>query len=123
MASDGEEILLSTDKGLVVWDGTSWRDDESVKGAFLTTCGGKLVGFSVEDKGAGSALLFWRRSPDGTWASKEIATEALPICFNVWRDYGARCVAVPKTSPPNYAPVAWTCRGQTWVKVLRVPIE
>jgi hypothetical protein len=128
LVTSGKEVILATSKGLIIHSGTAWRDDESLKSAFLTVCGGtdgsgKLAGFSVEPKGEGSRLLFWRRAGDGAWSSREIAAEPLPIMFNLRGEEAPACVAVPRSSPPNYAPVAWTCKGQAWVKVLRVPVE
>jgi len=119
-------FMLSTNRGLLTWDGAGWKEDESVKEASLSVCHSaqtvKVVGFSVENKGGGSGLLFWRRLADAKWASKEIAAEELPIGFGQGNE-GDGFLAVPVESPADYVPVAWTCRGQKWVKTLRVPVE
>jgi hypothetical protein len=118
--SRGKEIFISTNPGLIVWDGTGWKDDPTVKGAILTVCGDRFVGFSPSE--SGKELLFWQRTADGKWESREIAREDQPIALTGYRRI-IPFIATPRVSPPNFAPVAWTCPKQTWVKVLRVPVE
>jgi hypothetical protein len=118
--SNGNEILISSDDGLICWDGKQWKDDATIKGAVLTVCGDKFAGASVS--ASGRELLFWQRSADGKWQSREVAKEDQQI-GREWVKRVWAYPAVPLASPPNFVPVAWTCPNERWVKVLRVPVE
>src|SRR6185503_15815423 len=74
----------------------------------------------------GVALKVWRRAADGGWSSpEELAREELPLSNkgsgNIYL-YRPGFVVQPY-APPNFVPVAWTCEGQKWIKVLRVPVR
>jgi len=104
----GNRLFLSTDKGIIAWDGSQWSDEPSSPArALLTVSGDKLFGVTWE----GGKLLLWKRS-DGQWRSEELASEATQVAL----------VALPPASPPNSIPVAWNHQGQKTVKLLRVPL-
>jgi hypothetical protein len=119
---DGKRIFISTDKGIITWDGSKWTDDAgSPPKVLLTVSGGKLFGVSWDEK----TLRFWQRLGAGRWESQELFAA---------KDKEIFLVAMPPASPPNFVPVAWCCidpksrpaKGKAQpdtVSILRVPVQ
>ena len=118
-----DRIFISTDKGVIVWDGQKWADEVGAPPkVLLTVSGGKLFGVSWDEK----TLRFWKRLGAGQWKSRELFTT---------KDKKIFLVAMPPTSPPNFVPVAWCCKNwKSWyskdripgpdtVNILRVPVD
>ncbi len=117
-----KRIFISTDKGVIVWDGKQWADEAGAPaGAILTVSDGKLFGVSWDER----TLRFWKRLAPARWESQELFTAKEKEIF---------LVAAPPASPPNFVPVAWCCSDPKTqdakrrahpdkVNVLRVPVK
>jgi len=119
---DGDHIFISTDGGVIAWNGEKWTDEAgSPPNVLLTVSAGRLFGVSWGEK----TLRFWKRLGPGRWESHVLFTTKEKIFL----------VAMPPASPPNFVPVAWCCKDwKSWyskdrvpgpdrVNVLRVPVD
>lgn len=65
----------------------------------------------------------WQRSATGQWSGpRELAREEHPLSEMHALNELRPGLAVQPYAPPNFVPIAWSCRNQTWVKFLRVPV-
>ncbi len=77
------------------------------------------------DQGGGQVTVEERPSPcyvkppGGAWSTRrELIREEIP--FTSYR--AMQSVVVPRYSPSNFVPVAWTGLSESWIKLLRVPV-
>jgi len=101
------------------------------RGSRLSVAGDKavLAIAAVPDSGdvyqGPVTLQSWRRSADGTWAGPQTpAREEIPLSNKGAGDryFYRPGFVVQADAPPNFVPVALTCEGQKWIKVLRVAV-
>jgi hypothetical protein len=114
----GKNVLVSLDsfgKGSILsWDGATWKKEfpKDASGGLLTMAGERV--FLVALDRPQKELRLWERKAPGLWTDpRQLVSEPEPI----------ETYSVPVSSPPNFAPVAWTSPQRKWVKLLRVPVE
>ena len=128
----GKDIFLTSAfwGGVLHYQEGEWKvEAEDVPpGSRISAAGDKAI---VVIAGVGQAinkgpvvLRSWQRSANGRWSGPvELAKEDEPLSHKHDGIYVIRPgLAVQPYAPPNFVPVAWTCEGQKWVKVLRVPV-
>ena len=68
-------------------------------------------------------LHAWQRGADGKWSGpRELAREEQPVAGYDADNEQRPGLVVQAYAPPNFVPIAWSCKGQKWVKFLRVPV-
>ncbi|MFH1023787.1 MAG: hypothetical protein V1809_10425, partial [Planctomycetota bacterium] len=60
------------------------------------------------------AIRLSKRKPDGIWTAPFQVVEESEALENL---------VMPRSSPPNFIPLAWSPVSGKWVKTLRVPDE
>lgn len=135
--SNGEIIVASTDfSGLLVFKDNKWNlmATKVPPASKLALAGGtKLFAFTigitqsgdyVNKKPNGKILMWAIDDKYEVAAPKEIVAESYPFSIQGSNPYSARTVpAVDAYSPENFIAIAWTCIGQKWVKVMKVPVD
>ena len=132
----GEEIFMvgARFSGVLHYRSGKWTVEapEVPRGGRLSVAGDRHVMAVAATPDGGDVykgavtLQAWRRSADGAWSGpEELAKEEQPLSNkgsgNIY-NYRPGFVVQPY-APPNFVPVAWTCEGQKWIKVLRLPVE
>jgi hypothetical protein len=65
----------------------------------------------------------WQRGRDGTWSQpQQLAREEQPLTGMEGLNDLRPGLVVQAYAPPNFVPVAWSCKGQKWIKYLRIPV-
>jgi hypothetical protein len=132
VSTGGKEIFLVSAffNGVLHYRDGDWKVEAAdvPPGGRISAAGDKAV---VVIAGAGAAinkgpvaLRSWQRSARGVWSGPvDLANEEGPLSHKHDGIYVIRPgLVVQPYAPPNFVPVAWTCEGQKWVKVLRVPV-
>ncbi len=117
-------------KGVLRWRDGRWVTElpDLPVGARLSVAGDTVVAvapvYPTPKLAQGPVVLrSWRRR-EGAWSVPvDLAREEHPLSHKHDNVYVSRLgLVVQPYAPPNFVPVAWTCEGQNWVKVLRVPV-
>jgi hypothetical protein len=123
----GKEIFLASKyfKGILHYDGSGWKKEcpEIPAGSRISAAGDKaVIVFAIVDEE--KAINCWRRLPGGKWAGPlQLAKEETPIFMEKGFQRGRRPgLVVQAYAPPNFVPIAWTCKDKRWIKFLRVPV-
>jgi len=101
---------VSRPAAILVWNGKTWKESLADCTGLLTRCGtDKIAVFYVSADGT---RILYRLMAGAKWGAARTAfTEQSRI----------RTIAVPRVSPPDWVPVAWTLRANKHViRVLRV---
>jgi len=120
----GKEIFLvsSQFKGVLHYSGGSWTKEcpQIPAGSRISVAGGKTVMvFAIVDND--KSIRMWERLPDGKWSDPvDLAKEEAPISMDRHQRPG---LVVQAYAPPNFVPIAWTCKDKNWIKFLRVPVK
>ena len=129
-----EEIFVSATgvKGVLHWNGRSWRRE--IPGAhdqgYLSRAGKTVVLITAGTQrprwygglswGRKAKLECWRRRATGRWDGPfDLAGGEFEI--TVYRGYAG--FVAPRVCPPNFVPVVWNARGETDLKLVRVPVK
>lgn len=128
----GKEIFLVSAlfDGVLHYDGERWQTEpvEVPAGSRISAAGDKaivVIGGDGKPVNKGPLVLrAWQRTSAGRWSGPvELAREDAPLSHKHDGVYVIRPgLVVQPYSPPNFVPVAWTCEGKNWVRVLRVPV-
>lgn len=130
------EIFLTGSRfaGILHYQDGKWtvEAEDVPRGSRIAIAGDKAVLAVAEIADDGNVyegpatLRGWLRKKDGTWSARDLAHEELPLSNRLGGGdtyfYRPGFVVQPY-SPPNCFPIAWTCEGQKWIKLLRVPVE
>ena len=65
-------------------------------------------------------LECWKRGKNGRWEGP-VALGGGGFDIVVYRGYPN--FAVPRVSPPNFVPVVWNKKGETILRLTRIPVE
>ena len=66
----------------------------------------------------------WQRQASGLWSEpRELAREEHPLTSMEALNELRPGLVVQAYAPPNFVPLAWSCKGQNWIKYLRLPVE
>ncbi|MCK4299180.1 MAG: hypothetical protein KAX80_06590, partial [Planctomycetes bacterium] len=95
----------------------------------LSLAGDTVMLFTIEEgrtpsdwpitQGGGTTIACYAKPNGGPWSDRrELAREEVP--FTTYR--AMQSVVVPRYSPPNFVPLAWTGLKESYVKLLRVPV-
>jgi hypothetical protein len=128
----GKEIFLVSAlfNGVLHYQNGKWMIEAAdvPAGSRISAAGDRAVvviaGASAAVNKGPVVLRAWQRSSAGRWSEPvELAREESPLSHKHDGIYVIRPgLVVQPYAPPNFVPVAWTCEGQKWVKVLRVPV-
>jgi hypothetical protein len=102
------------------WAGEGWTVENGpwtgaagkISAPNLTVMAGRLCAAWCERGGGGDRVLLAVREAGGGWGRPFQAAEEQPPLENL---------VVPRSSPPNFVPLAWAPANRKWVKVLRAP--
>ncbi|MHC4916798.1 MAG: sialidase family protein [Planctomycetota bacterium] len=96
---------------VLVWDGKAWTESLAGAAGILTRCGQRIV-LVAKDKG-GRKITVRVMSGDKWGPARTVAEEESAI----------KSLAVPRVSPPNFVPVAWSFTAdKNAIRTLRVAI-
>lgn len=117
--------------GILHWNGTKWEKElpEMPPGALLAVAGRTLMLFTWEQKEKGTQdsgirIVAHKRTADGKWEGPNVlAEEDTPLTTYATAASPAPGLVAQLYAPPNFVPVAWSCKRQTVLKVLRVPVD
>jgi hypothetical protein len=128
----GKEIFLTSAlfPGVLHYRDGQWKQElaEVPPGSLISIAGDKtvvVIAAVSEAFNKGPVVIrSWQRSGSGQWsAAVDLAQEEQPLSIKHDSNYVVRpALVVQSYAPPNFVPVAWTCEGQKWVKILRVPV-
>ena len=133
VARGEKEVFVTAPKvpGVLRWNGESWARElpDAVANGRLSLAGDTVMLFTVEGaeppsgwpitEPGGHIIACYSKQAGGQWsARRELVREEAP--FTTYR--AMQSVVVPRESPPNFVPLAWTGLGQTWIKLLRVSV-
>ena len=135
--NNGEVIVSSTDfSGLLVYKDNQWilKAIKVPPASKLALAGGvKLFAFTIGitqsgdyvNKKPNGKIIMWTIDDNYEVAApQEIMTESYSFSIQGSNPYYARTVPVVDAySPANFVAIAWTCIGQKWVKVMKIPVE
>ena len=104
------------------FNGKEWSEDKgpwkiskgSVSAPNLSIVNDQLCAAWSEKRGEKYVILVALRKKDGTWGKVFTAAE---------EDKALTNLIMPRTSPPNFLPIAWATQAKTFVKVLRIPVK
>ena len=125
----GEVFFTTIGLGTVLrWDGRRWnREPVEVEDGLLSLSGDVLAVFDSGKvgrrwKGRGwtrpaSLRCHWR-SPDGTWKGPVVLVPK----FKMHEYRSVPGFSVPRYSPPNFVPLAWSDATEGVVKLMRLPV-
>jgi hypothetical protein len=129
-AGEKEIFLAATGLRTVLrWDGQRWQQEPvSVEDGMLTLAGEAVAVFSAGKADSSrifdypstrkATLSYHGRSPEGRWEGPV----ALVPEFKIEEMKSLPGFSVPRYSPPNFVPLAWSDAGEGVVKLLRVPV-
>jgi hypothetical protein len=129
----GKEVFVASGfrKGVLHYRAGKWhRAPIDVPfGARLSVAGGKtVVVIAVQSVGPdprkGPMIIrAWQRRASGKWSGpREVAREEHPLSEMHGLNDLRPGLVVQAYAPPNFVPVAWSCRKQKWIKFLRLPV-
>ena len=126
----GQEIFVVSSRfpGVLHYADGVWKKEAAGQipaGGRISAAGDKhVLVFSAarqdpKVRDGGIVLRCCQRSADGRWSPpRELAREEAPLLFSKTRP----SFVVQAYAPPNFVPIAWTCKGKSWIKYLRVPV-
>jgi hypothetical protein len=130
----GKEIFLTSAlfRGVLHFRDGEWKAElpDLPVGSRVSAAGDRTVVAiaPVHEEGSSTkgpvVLRSWQRPAGGEWSAPvDLAREEIPLSHKHDNIYVVRPgLVLQPYAPPNFVPVAWTCEGQKWVKVLRVPV-
>jgi hypothetical protein len=102
---------VSGPSAVLVWDGEKWTESLEGTSGLLTRCGEHIGLFYKADEGR---RIRWRMLAEGNWSDARGAAEEAG---------GVKSIAVPRVSPPNFVPLAWSITEKAEViRTVRVPV-
>lgn len=128
-----DEVHMTAPKvpGVLRWDGERWVRElpDAAPNGRLSLAGDTVMLFTVEEgktpsswpmtQGGGTTIACYAKPNGGAWsARRELVREEVP--FTTYR--AMQSVVVPRYSPPNFVPLAWTGLKESYIKLLRVPV-
>ncbi len=110
---DGRVVAAVTKPAAVlVWDGSTWKESLSDSTGLLTRCGENVV-LVCKDKT--DRKIVFRVFRKGKWSALRTAVDEVG---------GVKSFAVPRVSPPNYVPLAWSIAAdKNAIRALRLGIK
>ncbi len=104
------------------WDGKQWSEEPGpwkkaagkIASPNLSVTGKRLCAAWCERGSKGDRVMMALRKANGSWSKPFEAACGEGQIENL---------VVPRISPPNFVPLAWSPKHHKWVKVLRVPVE
>jgi hypothetical protein len=129
----GKEIFLASGfrNGVLHYRDGKWTPApiEVPFGARLSVAGDQTVVViaarsTTTDPRKGPMLIqAWQRRADGRWnGPRELAREEQPLAGMEGLNELRPGLVVQAYAPPNFVPIAWSCKGEKWIKYLRVPV-
>jgi len=128
-----DEVFVTAPRvpGVMRWNGAGWAREltDAAPNGRLSLAGDTVMLITIEGErvpgdwpitqAGGTVLACYVRPPGAPWsARRELVREEVP--FTSYR--AMQSVVVPRYSPPNFVPVAWTGLSESWIKLLRVPV-
>ncbi len=115
-------FIAAADAVVMRWDGEKWNEEPGawkkasgkVTSPNLSVSGKRLYAAWCERGAEGDIVKVSLRKADGSWTPAFTAASGESKLENL---------VVPRISPPNFLPLAWSPAHHKWVKVLRVPLE
>jgi hypothetical protein len=129
----GKEIFLASGfrKGVLHYREGKWQKEpiEVPFGGRLSVAGDKSVlviaarSETTDPRKGPMVIEAWERRADGRWSERrELAREEQPLTGMEGLNELRPGLVVQAYAPPNFVPIAWSCKGQKWIKYLRVPV-
>jgi hypothetical protein len=129
----GKEVFLASGfrNGMLHYRDGKWQQEpiDVPFGGRLSVAGDKTVvvvaarSETADPRKGPMVIQAWQRRADGRWSGpRELAREEHPLAGMEGANVLRPGLVVQAYAPPNFVPVAWSCKGQKWVKYLRIPV-
>ena len=129
----GKEIFVASGfrKGVLHYRDGKWEQKlpDVPFGGRLSMAGGQTVvvvaakSLTDNPRKGPMVILAWQRQADGKWSEpRELAREEQPLIGMEGLNELRPGLVVQAYAPPNFVPIAWSCKNQKWIKYLRLPV-
>ncbi|MFH1022299.1 MAG: sialidase family protein [Planctomycetota bacterium] len=107
-------VAVTGPDAVLVWDGKTWNESLADGSGILTRVGDDKVAIVYGNNKECKKILF-RLMTGGVWSDPKTAVE---------EESGVKSLSVPRLSPPNFIPLAWSLNADAnAIKTQRIPVK